>query len=518
MSNPMSAPIDELLAVRRNGLKVLAATCVLALLVIGAGTAFAETGALPLILALAVGAIPLALVAQGRADGGTRLAMASAIAAFPMIVLYQWSGHPFMVDIHMTFFAALAMLAAMADWRPVILAAGLTAVHHLLANFLAPDVVWVGGPAFGRVVFHALVVVAETGALVILCEQVARRIQYQAEIRARAERIEADAATERSRASAEQNAVISAVAARLEAMAQGDLALRITDPFPPAYEALRTSFNAAAADLDQLLGRVTAAAQQIATGSSEIRSASDDLARRTEAQASAIAANSEATGQLATGIRATAGRAEAVNQTTADAQADAATGGAVVERAIAAMNAIAQSSSEIAQIITIIDGIAFQTNLLALNAGVEAARAGEAGKGFAVVATEVRALAQRSADAAQDIKNLIGASSAQVGTGVELVGETGSVLRTIVERVSEIGGAISAIADESSGQVESLGTVSASFSRIDQVTQQNAAMVEESNAAAHSLLREAETLQALVARFRLSATSQASAAPLRRAA
>lgn len=503
---------------RRNGLRLLAATCLLAILVIGAGAAFAETGVLPLILALAVGAIPVALVAQGHADSGTRLAMGSAVAAYPMILLYQWSGHPFMVDIHMTFFAALAMLAAMADWRPVILAAGLTAVHHLLANFLVPDVVWTGGPAFIRVLFHAAVVIAETGALVMLCEQVARRIQHQAEIRAQAERIEAEAAAERSRAASEQNAVISAVAARLEAMAGGDLALRITEPFPPAYEALRCSFNEAAADLDGLLGRVTAAARQIATGSSEIRSASDDLARRTEAQASAISANSEATATLSTGIRTTAARADAVNAATAEAQADAATGGAVVERAIAAMTAIEQSSSAIAQIVSIIDGIAFQTNLLALNAGVEAARAGEAGKGFAVVATEVRALAQRSADAAQEIKDLIGASSAHVSTGVELVGETGSVLRTIVERVTGIGAAISSIASESADQVEALGAVGASFNRIDQVTQQNAAMVEESNAAAHSLLREAETLQDLVARFRLSAEALAPAPAYRHAA
>ena len=496
--------MDELLAVRRSGLKVLAATCALAILVIGGGTAFAETGALPLILALAVGAIPLALVVQGHADSGTRLAMASAIATLPMILLYQWSGHPFMVDIHMTFFAALAMLAAMADWRPVILAAGLIAVHHLLANFLAPGIVWTGGPAFIRVLFHAVVVIAETVTLVMLCEQVARRIQRQAELRREAERLETEAATERARTAAEQGAVIQAIAARLEAMSRGDLALRITEPFPQAYDALRTSFNAAAADLDHLLGRVAAAARQIATGSSEIRSASDDLARRTEAQATAIAQNSEATGDLTTGIRATAARAEAVNRATAAAQADAVTGGAVVERAIAAMTAIEKSASEIAQIVTIIDGIAFQTNLLALNAGVEAARAGEAGKGFAVVATEVRALAQRSADAAQEIKTLIGASSAQVGTGVELVGETGTVLSTIVERITGIGSAISSIASESAEQVEALGTVGASFSRIDQVTQQNAAMVEESNAAAHSLLREAETMQDLVAHFRLS--------------
>ena len=186
--------MDELLAVRRNGLKLLVGASLVATLVIGIGTALSDTGVLPLILALAVSAIPLALVFQGRADAGTRLAMGSAIAALPMILLYQWTGHPLMADIHMTFFAALAMLAAMADWRPVILAAGLTAVHHLLTNFLAPDLVWTGGPAFARVLFHAVVVIAETGALVILCEQVARRIQHQAELRAQAERIEAEAA------------------------------------------------------------------------------------------------------------------------------------------------------------------------------------------------------------------------------------------------------------------------------------------------------------------------------------
>ena len=293
--------------------------------------------------------------------------------------------------------------------------------------------------------------------------------------------------------------------------------MRISEPSPPAYEALRRSFNEAAADLDQLLSRVTAAARQIATGSSEIRSASDDLARRTEAQASAIAANSEATTSLATGIRATAARAEAVNRTTAETQADAATGGAVVERAITAMTAIEQSSSEIAQIVSIIDGIAFQTNLLALNAGVEAARAGEAGKGFAVVATEVRALAQRSADAAQDIKNLIEASSAQVGNGVALVGETGAVLRAIVERITGIGGAISSIAGESAQQVEALGSVNASFSRIDQVTQQNAAMVEESAAASRNLSGQAANLANLVSRFRgtgIAASASSFNAPL----
>ncbi|WP_298194795.1 methyl-accepting chemotaxis protein [Novosphingobium sp.] len=510
--------MDELLAVRRNGLKVLAATCFLALIIIGGGCVAASSGVMPLLLALAVAAIPLWLVMQGHADVATRLAMGSAVAAMPMILLYQWAGAPLMVDIHMVFFAALAMIAVMADWKPVVCAAALTAVHHLLGNIFAPGIIWTGSSEFGRVLFHAAVVVLETAILVILCEQVARLVVNQALANAERARLEAESAAERNRIAAEQAVVIEALGTRLDALADGDLAARIERSFPPAYEALRTSLNSAAADLDRLLGRVVQAATQMATGSGEIRTASDDLARRTEEQANAIAQNSEDTNRLSAAIRNSAKRADATNRATAAARDDAMIGGAVVQRAVSAMTAIEQSSNEISQIVTIIDGIAFQTNLLALNAGVEAARAGEAGKGFAVVATEVRALAQRSADAAHEIKTLINASSAQVVTGVELVGETGTALRRIVDQITDISGAIGEITEEAAQQADDLSSVNASFSRIDKFTQQNAAMVEESNAAAHSLMREAETLRDLVARFRISSIGQAAPSMLSRAA
>lgn len=496
--------MDELARFRLVGMRVLAGACALCIAIVAGGTLFAGSGVMPLVLAVAAGALPILLVLQGHTDPTTRLIMGASIAAYPMIFLYQWSGHAMMVDIHMTFFAALAVLAVLADWRPVVLAAGLTAVHHLLGNAIAPLLVWENSSHFGRVLFHAVVVVIETGVLIVLCQQFETLIQRQAEARAAKDLVEAAAAAERARLTAEQNSVIDAIAARLENLAEGDLASRITQPFPPVYEPLRTSFNRAVSDLDGLLGRVTAAVSQITTGSAEIRSASDDLSRRTEQQASAIEQNSIETDKLTTQIRATAGNAEAVSRNTGAAQQHAAEGGAVVERAITAMNAIESSASEIAQIVTIIDGIAFQTNLLALNAGVEAARAGEAGRGFAVVANEVRALAQRSAAAAQDIKALITASSAQVGTGVALVGETGTVLRTIVDQITGIGSAIHEIAGQAGHQAEALGAVNARFGSIDMVTQQNAAMVEESNAAAHNLLREAEMMQSLVARFRLS--------------
>jgi methyl-accepting chemotaxis protein len=192
-----------------------------------------------------------------------------------------------------------------------------------------------------------------------------------------------------------------------------------------------------------------------------------------------------------------------------EAQREAGAGGVVVEQAVQAMGAIEQSAQEITQIINVIDGIAFQTNLLALNAGVEAARAGDAGKGFAVVANEVRALAQRSAEAAKDIKNLITTSAQQVEAGVGLVGETGSMLSRIVTGVNEVSELITSIANSSDTQARNMEQVNGAVGEMDRMTQQNAAMVEETTAAARSLATEAQELKQLVSRFRLGEKSGA---------
>lgn len=313
--------------------------------------------------------------------------------------------------------------------------------------------------------------------------------------------------------------VINPIEQAIEAarsVAQGDLRRHIACDRNDEAGQLLQALQSMTGSLTHIVSRVREASESIHTGSSQIAQGNQDLSNRTELQAANLEETSATMSEMADAAQGSAQTAEEATRIADDARQAARRGGAVVDQVVSTMADITDSSRKISEIIGTIDGIAFQTNLLALNAGVEAARAGEAGKGFAVVATEVRALAQRSADAAQDIKNLIEASSAQVGTGVELVGETGAVLRAIVERITGIGGAISGIASESAQQVEALGSVNASFSRIDQVTQQNAAMVEESNAAAHSLLREAETLQDLVARFRLSSAGDAPA--LRRAA
>ncbi|MFC3100677.1 globin-coupled sensor protein [Altererythrobacter lauratis] len=293
----------------------------------------------------------------------------------------------------------------------------------------------------------------------------------------------------------------------LHALAQGDLAARMSG-LPEAFSRAEGDFNAAMDALQHMMAGVVSGIGSITTASTEIRTAADDLALRNEQQAARLEETSAAMNQVTGSVRATADSARDMQQAIAGAHQDATEGGAVVARAVEAMAAIEASAQQISQIISVIDGIAFQTNLLALNAGVEAARAGDAGKGFAVVATEVRALAQRSADAAKDIKQLITTSSQQVGAGVELVGQTGTVLDRIVSKVGEVNELVSGIAEAASAQAENLQQVNAAVSEMDRMTQQNAAMVEQSTAAARGLADEAAGLMRLVSRFDADAPAE----------
>ncbi len=297
--------------------------------------------------------------------------------------------------------------------------------------------------------------------------------------------------------------VVGALGSALERLAAGDLTATIDDSFPAEYETLRDNFNGALRRLDLALGGIAAGASNIRNGAAEITEAADDLSRRTESQAATLEETAAALDMLTASVKASALGADEADRTVGAARVQAETSGAVVIEAVAAMGEIEQSSRQIRQIIGVIDDIAFQTNLLALNAGVEAARAGDAGRGFAVVASEVRALAQRSSDAAREIKDLISASSRHVERGVGLVGETGEALNAIVGGVTEIAARVSAIAQSAREQATGLSEINAGMANMDQVTQQNAAMVEESTAASHSLRNEAETLASVVGHFRL---------------
>ena len=310
-----------------------------------------------------------------------------------------------------------------------------------------------------------------------------------------------DASKERLASEQKQAFIVRELTGGLDALAAKQLTHRIDASFPAEYEALRTSFNQTMAELCGVLSHTVASAGHVLNGAAEIRSASNDLAQRTEQQAANLEESAAAMREVTELVHQTARNATDVGRDISEAHSSAADGGKVVARAVTAMDSIQKSASQITSIIDVIDGIAFQTNLLALNAGVEAARAGEAGKGFAVVANEVRALAQRSADAAHDIKQLITSSHQSVAEGVALVDETGSVLLQIGERVAAINARIAEIAASAQGQAIRLQQVNVAVGDMDKMTQQNAAMVEESNAAARSLADEANELATLVEAF-----------------
>ncbi|NTJ43258.1 PAS domain S-box protein [Agrobacterium larrymoorei] len=300
---------------------------------------------------------------------------------------------------------------------------------------------------------------------------------------------------------------VDELAKSLTGLANGDLTLTIDKPFIPALEKVRQDLNSSLGKLQEAMRDVSESAGGIAIGSREVSEASDNLAKRTEQQAAAVEQTSAALNEITRTVAQNATRAAESGDLVAKTKAGAEHSGAVVGRAIEAMGRISQSSSEIGNIISVIDDIAFQTNLLALNAGVEAARAGEAGKGFAVVAQEVRELAQRSAQAAKEIKTLINTSSVQVKEGVELVGETGVALSRIVTQVAEINSNVVAIVETAHEQASGLKEITNAVGAMDQNTQQNAAMVEETTAASHSLAHEADVLRKLLTQFRFGKPS-----------
>ena len=346
-------------------------------------------------------------------------------------------------------------------------------------------------------------------AVAVFRDKCLEREALEAEVAQQRALTEAERAREeaaRARAAAEVSHAADAVAGGLARLAEGILTYRIADPFADHLDGLRQTFNTSMDQLDKALLLVGEKAGAIESGTRQIREEAINLARRTERQAASVEETSAAMEEIAATSNHASERAAEVGRMVERAKQAAETSESVVSNTVEAMNSIDGSSREIANIISVIDEIAFQTNLLALNAGVEAARAGEAGKGFAVVAQEVRELAQRSASAARDIKQLISRSGDQVRLGVDLVAKTGEVLQKIVREVRDIGDHVQAMADVSREQSSGIGEISQAVLVLDQGTQQNAAMVEETTAACNSLAEETGVLADLISRFTLSRT------------
>lgn len=297
---------------------------------------------------------------------------------------------------------------------------------------------------------------------------------------------------------------VDCLADGLNKLSDGDLTVRIDRTFAGNLDRLRVDFNASVEKLSSTLSEIRGETSGIEASSAEMRSANDDLSKRTEQQAASLEETSAALEEITSTVRGSSAKADEAATMATKARQSTETSSKVVSDAIAAMSRIEQASSEISKIINVIDEIAFQTNLLALNAGVEAARAGEAGKGFAVVAQEVRELAQRCANAAREIKNLISQSSTQVDAGVDLVNNAGDALAKIIVRIGEINEIVAKIASAAADQSGGLREVNTSVASMDQITQRNAAMVEESSAQTATLREEAGRLVQALQGFKTS--------------
>jgi len=352
----------------------------------------------------------------------------------------------------------------------------------------------------------------ETGRIAGTLEAFRRELEASEAVRRQGEQAEADRneailhrqATE-ARAQQRLRAVVSKVNGALGRLALGDLTIRLTD-LPEGYDEIEESFNLSLAKLEETLAAISEMSGEIQAGVYQISQAADDLSKRTETQAASLEETAAALDQITATVRRTSEGAKSASAAVAATKSDAERSGEIVRQAVAAMSAIETSSDQVSQIIGVIDEIAFQTNLLALNAGVEAARAGDAGRGFAVVAQEVRALAQRSADAAKEIKALISESTGQVAVGVKLVGCTGRALEQIAGQVQRVNDVVAAIAESAEEQATGLNQVNAAVNQMDQMTQQNAAMVEQSTAASHTLSGEFSELSRLIEQFQTRAS------------
>ncbi|NVD38774.1 methyl-accepting chemotaxis protein [Ensifer sp. HO-A22] len=346
--------------------------------------------------------------------------------------------------------------------------------------------------------------------LVVLRDSVRERLELRSRESEQQDRLESERRgnEQRQRATADAQAdAMETVGAALELLANGDLTAEIGH-IAPEYGKLRQDFNTAVAALRDVIGSISHSTEIVTASAGDISEAANNLSRRTEQQAAALEETAAALDEITSTVRHSSDRANEARNMVDETKASAAKSGGIVRNAIDAMGRIETSSSRISQIIGVIDEIAFQTNLLALNAGVEAARAGEAGRGFAVVAQEVRELAQRSAGAAKEIKELIGTSVREVGAGVDLVRSTGDALTEIEALVNRVNEQVASIATAAREQATGLAEVNTAVNSMDQMTQQNAAMVEETTAASQTLAAESRELKMLLTKFRLQETTR----------
>lgn len=480
-----------------------------------------------LVVTLLVTGSALASVLSARTSAAARMISSMALAAQAGILVYTFQGSSLQVDMHMYFFALLAISAAWLDWRAVVANAGFVAVHHLALYEIAPLAVFPGVSDFSRVIVHASILVLQAAVLIVICDRLHHALEESEVAIARAQKAEGSAngmvqqiqATERDmterreqfdrardREAQETAVAVDSIKTALSQMASGNLGYRIDTPFAGNFAEIRQSFNQSAQALEAILGRVHAVSGVIRSGTEAISDAAGDLKERTGRQAVTAESAAQALDEVTRRVSETRQFAEQVGKTMGTTQALAQRSEGIVSNAVVAMQKISGSSQAISQIISVIDNIAFQTNLLALNAGVEAARAGDAGKGFAVVAQEVRELAQRCARAAHEINELISQSAALVENGVMLVDETGKALNEIAGEVNGISGIVDKIVAGTREQSGTLSDVTRAVNAIDQETQQNERVVNQTFSGMAMLASEVASLDEALHQFSITSS------------
>lgn len=488
------------------------------------------------------------------------LALSAGLMGQAIAMTAAFTGHPWQLDSHMLFFGLLACTMALNYWPAILLGTALVAIHHLSLTFVLPILVFPDAGMFGnlqRVVFHALILILEAAALMLAlfkrahldaqaverslaqvaakaeadeAAERARSAQAQAEEIMRAAEIQATEARQARAELEEQQAqraaleaetlaaqeaqraidletqkkltdVITGLQSALTGLSHGDLTTHLDSAFSAEYETLRHNFNAASQKLNAVISEVIGQAQQVEEEASSIALASADLSDRTEKQAMTLETTATSLNQLTGSVQVSADMTREAKSASDRAHRDAEQSSVAVQKAAASIKKIETSSGEIGRITRVIDDIAFQTNLLALNAGVEAARAGDAGRGFAVVASEVRALAQRSSEAASEIGTLIQRSEKDVRDGVIHVRDTVTALDAFGAAVGEVAGQIDQITQLTQQQAETLTGLNGAMQDLDSVGQSNAAMYEETTAACSTLETAARELMRLTGTF-----------------
>ncbi|MCT4369344.1 methyl-accepting chemotaxis protein [Yangia mangrovi] len=472
---------------------------------------------------VAVVLLAIAGAAMRLQRGLTDYVLAAVVVAEAAVLTAAYRLHPWQLDTHMIYFVMLAGLSILGRVRVLLFGCLLVAIQHLGLVLLMPALVFPSTDLLEnlmRVLLHGGIVIMEglILTLAILQRNAGRQRLAESAERLADESHRAAEAQVRAEATAQLTQdLVARFSKHFHALAERDLDCALNEPMEGVFEALRQDFNRALSQLQDALGSARRTAEGVDEEAGALEQVTGDLSLRSERQAQELSTAANGMADVTGALRGTASRAGELSEQARLARDSAEEGGTVTDRAIAAMQLIEQSSSEVGKIIDLIDDISFQTNLLALNAGVEAARAGESGKGFAVVASEVRQLAQRTSEAAAGVKKLILDSEEQVSEGAKLVNEAGGRLSTIVTAISTVSNMISEIRDDAKGQSERLATLSEAVSRLDSQTQESAALSEEMAAMGLRLRGHARDLARDMAVFRLSASDSAPAQTRRRA-